>query len=64
MIDCSTEYNGGCQGGDTCLLLKWLQNYNISIATEADYPLTYKDDECRQIPVNSTTYIDQFQCNK
>lgn len=64
MLDCSM-YNRGCQGGDHCLLLQWLQNYNISVATEADYPLSLKHDDCqRNFSGDLTTYIDQFQCNK
>lgn len=37
MIDCS-ENNFGCVGGNSCSLLNWLQNDNISIVTLNEYP--------------------------
>lgn len=44
MIDCAGNYNFGCNGGDTCNLLEWLVDYNISIAFKDEYPIDSTTD--------------------
>ncbi|KAL1506001.1 hypothetical protein ABEB36_005439 [Hypothenemus hampei] len=63
MIDCS-DYNNGCFGGDTCLLLRWLKDFNVSIVSETDYPVKLIDQNCQK--TNKLSYkvqIDNYACD-
>ncbi|XP_066246128.1 cathepsin O-like [Euwallacea similis] len=61
MIDCSM-YNRGCEGGDTCSLLQWLKDYNITIANEIDYPLKLKDQECQKRDIKRGVQVKDYVC--
>ncbi|XP_014250363.1 cathepsin O-like [Cimex lectularius] len=46
MIDCARNGNMGCVGGDPCSLVEWLDENNIKVVSELDYPLLLKDNAC------------------
>ena len=46
-IDCARNGNMGCDGGDTCNLLQWIIDNNVSIKEEQDYPLVLKTEVCK-----------------
>ncbi|CAG7826251.1 unnamed protein product [Allacma fusca] len=54
VIDCATNGNMGCNGGDTCAALAWMKN--IKLVTEAEYPTTLQDGTCR-----NTKFTDGIQ---
>jgi len=45
VIDCATNGNMGCNGGDTCSAVQWMTGQKL--ATETQYPLTLQDGTCR-----------------
>ncbi|XP_018900974.1 cathepsin O isoform X2 [Bemisia tabaci] len=47
VVDCAGNGNAGCNGGDTCSLLKWLVMNHVPVKLEKDYPLVLKDEVCR-----------------
>lgn len=47
IIDCAGNGNLGCNGGDTCSLLDWLEYNNIAIEPEKAYPLNWKTNACK-----------------
>ena len=53
LIDCDTN-NKGCSGGSTIKAFSWLQ-INGGIMTEADYPFTGKNGNCKS---NRSKYVD------
>jgi len=62
VIDCATEHNNGCNGGDTCTAIQWMASHKL--ATEADYPLTLKDGICRvQSAPNGIQVNGNYSCD-
>lgn len=55
-IDCAKNGNTGCKGGDTCLLLQWLEESKAPLLTSDEYPLSDNDDQllCQMNKVQST----------
>lgn len=64
VIDCSMGYKEslwGCQGGNVCSALDWLQNNNIVLTSEKNYPLTDEDGKCDSSP-NSGIQLTKYIC--
>lgn len=58
VIDCSRGFKEslwGCEGGNICSAMDWLQNQNIKITTEKKYPLTDEDERCKDNPISGIT---------
>lgn len=64
LIDCAGYNNEGCEGGDACALLEWLQDYNISVHTNAQYPLHLQTESCKKTDNGFGIHIDQFACDR
>ncbi|XP_011684583.1 PREDICTED: cathepsin O-like [Wasmannia auropunctata] len=65
MIDCMPG-SYGCQGGDICSLLSWLQTSKTRIISETDYPLTWRTDTCRLPKISAKTSgvrVTDFTCD-
>lgn len=45
LIDCTTSLNSGCHGGYTDLTFRYV--YSMGLESEADYPYTALNDECK-----------------
>lgn len=63
MIDCAGNGNGGCVGGDTCLLLGWLNETGTGIVTEEEYPTDLREAKCRKIGLGKVA-IKDFKCRR
>lgn len=65
-IDCSRSPNYGCQGGNTCALLKWYVNNNITIASQYTYPLLSNnwEGECKIESAEVGPRIHKYTCEK
>jgi len=46
VIDCATNGNMGCNGGDTCGALSWMQDQKL-IPPASQYPLTLEEGKCK-----------------
>ncbi|XP_022253869.1 cathepsin O-like, partial [Limulus polyphemus] len=65
LIDCAKGSNQGCDGGDTCGALMWLNKYNVSVVTEAQYPLKNVAQPCKiKKPKKGIQITDEFSCDK
>lgn len=64
LIDCAGYDNNGCDGGDICTLLFWLDDNSVNIQTEAQYPLKWKSDVCRRNLSGKGVNIADFTCNE
>lgn len=63
IIDCAANDNKGCEGGDMCSLLQWLQDDKILVQTENSYPLHLRDETCKMKPGNdSGVQVTKFSC--
>ncbi|XP_076329313.1 cathepsin O-like isoform X2 [Tachypleus tridentatus] len=64
LIDCATGKNQGCDGGDTCAALIWLDKYNVSVVTEAQYPLKNVAQPCKlKNPKKGIQITSDFSCD-
>lgn len=65
VIDCATNGNMGCNGGDTCGALSWMVGTKLISASQ--YPLTLKDAACMLrssntgVQVNSNYTCDEYE---
>lgn len=64
VIDCAGYGNEGCNGGDMCTLLFWMQDNKIKIATEEEYPLKLENGQCKAKKNQSGFQVLKFVCNK
>jgi cathepsin O len=68
MIDCAKNYNMGCVGGDTCMLLEWLTSGHVGIESRSVYPDRGEHEEhvCKNVssPVDSLTFVESYSCEK
>ncbi|KAF5296991.1 hypothetical protein FQR65_LT10143 [Abscondita terminalis] len=62
-IDCARYSNEGCDGGDDCTFLEWLQDYNIKVYSEDVYPLHLKNEECKNTNDSFYVQINAFDCD-
>lgn len=64
MIDCAENSNFGCNGGDTCNLLEWLIDYNISIAFMDEYPNESSSTGCKtkNLDDKNSVQIKNYTC--
>ncbi|ODM97411.1 Cathepsin O [Orchesella cincta] len=64
VIDCATNGNMGCNGGDTCAAVDWMTGQRLALETE--YPLTLVDGTCKLraspsgIQVNANYTCDNY----
>jgi cathepsin O len=64
-IDCASEDNKGCDGGDTCAALVWMAENKVKLKTAKEYPLRDEAGECRVIdPMHGILIADNFTCDK
>lgn len=65
IIDCDI-YNDGCDGGNICNLLLWLQDYKIKIQYSSDYPTVFKGDsgDCKMNTTAPGVEIKEFSCDR
>lgn len=64
MIDCAKYNNDGCNGGDMCRLLSWLQDGQIPIRKSTEYPLTLQTNKCQLNSTAEGVKISNFICRK
>lgn len=64
LIDCAGYDNDGCNGGDMCTLLRWMHERNVSVVSEADYPLHLRNEECKLKANMTGVHIDKFGCDR
>lgn len=71
MIDCAENNNNGCLGGDTCNVLQWLVQKNVSIQTMKEYPTTQNDDGSSQCKMeqlkngaSQSVRVNKFTCER
>ncbi|XP_063992143.1 cathepsin O-like isoform X2 [Diachasmimorpha longicaudata] len=64
MIDCAGNGNFGCNGGDICSLLSWLEDNEVPILPESDYPVTGTSGTCLvDRSKTSTVRVGDFTCD-
>lgn len=67
MVDCARKNNFGCNGGNTCNLLDWLVDSNVTIVNKNLYPdsETGWTAECRKIDdIKSGVQVNNFICER
>lgn len=47
LIDCAGYTSNGCDGGDICGLLYWLEDNDVPIQRNDQYPLNWKSGSCK-----------------
>ncbi|KAF5294526.1 hypothetical protein FQA39_LY13380 [Lamprigera yunnana] len=62
-IDCAQYANQGCNGGDDCTFLQWLEDYKIKVYLEKAYPLHLKNEVCKTTNDSFYVQIDKFDCD-
>lgn len=63
VIDCATNGNLGCNGGDTCGALGWMEATKLVPAKQ--YPLTLEDAKCRLQSSNTGVQINSnYTCDR
>lgn len=62
IIDCAGYNNNGCDGGDICSLLYWLDDFNVTVQKNEEYPLTLKAGTCRNKKNVTGIQIKSFTC--
>lgn len=64
LIDCAGYDNNGCNGGDICTILYWLDDNSIEIERNDQYPLKWKSDVCQFNRTIHGVSIADFSCNR
>lgn len=65
IVDCATEGNYGCDGGDTCAALVWMADNNVKITTDQEYPMKDSAGFCKMSNFKSGIQImNNFTCDK
>ncbi|XP_037038649.1 cathepsin O-like [Bradysia coprophila] len=67
MVDCAENNNNGCQGGDTCNVLEWLVQKNISIQTMKEYPTNNNSGHCKMGEFTNgsqSVHVTKFTCER
>ncbi|XP_059484535.1 cathepsin O-like [Neocloeon triangulifer] len=65
-VDCATNGNIGCAGGDTCRFLEWMNLSKVSLLPESQYPFTGTTGSCKMklnAPAFGTRITSNFTCN-
>lgn len=65
-IDCSRDSNFGCHGGNTCTLLRWFLDNNITIANKNAYPNLSNgwEGDCKIESARSGPRVYNFTCEE
>ncbi|KAL5011593.1 hypothetical protein ScPMuIL_010144 [Solemya velum] len=61
VIDCANN-NYGCEGGDICTAVDWMEKSSVHILTEEQYPLTLKSGSCRIPSQNKGVQVSSYTC--
>lgn len=64
LIDCAGGGNEGCDGGDMCTLLGWMNSSKIGVVREKEYPLKLVNDKCRAKKNQTGVQVVNFSCQK
>lgn len=65
LIDCATEGNRGCEGGDTCAALVWMAEERVKIQTAKQYPTRGDAGDCRaKHNEHGVSILGNFTCDK
>jgi hypothetical protein len=63
VIDCATNGNMGCNGGDTCGAFSWMVGNKLVL--ESEYPLTLKTAACKLRATPSGVQINSnYTCDR
>ncbi|CAB3372719.1 Hypothetical predicted protein [Cloeon dipterum] len=65
-VDCATNGNIGCAGGDTCRFLEWMNASKVALVTENQYPFTGMTGKCKvtdNVNTVGTRITSNFTCN-
>lgn len=62
LIDCAGNNNEGCDGGDMCTLLKWMNDTKVVVEEEQDYPLHLRNEHCKLKKNAVGAQIDSYGC--
>lgn len=66
VIDCassSSSPNRGCDGGDTCAALSWMQKSGVKLVREEEYPMRDDSSHCRITP-SQGVQVANFTCEE
>ncbi|KAL1459990.1 hypothetical protein WDU94_011931 [Cyamophila willieti] len=65
VIDCAGNGNMGCNGGDFCALLDWIDVNKVVLEPESEYPLLLRDAVCKRKTGPSTkgVKIKSYTCD-
>uniref|UniRef100_T1J1Q3 Peptidase C1A papain C-terminal domain-containing protein n=1 Tax=Strigamia maritima TaxID=126957 RepID=T1J1Q3_STRMM len=64
VIDCARGENNGCEGGDTCTVLEWMDKTRFNLTSENDYPLTDVQATCKAVESATRLQLEKnFTCN-
>lgn len=64
LIDCARFNNNGCEGGDICTLLYWLDQNSIAIRTDSQYPLKWRSESCGVTKKMEGVKVSNFSCDE
>ncbi|XP_039748227.1 cathepsin O-like [Pararge aegeria] len=62
-IDCAGLGNGGCAGGDICLLLDWLLMTDTVVQADNEYPLRLTSGVCQKKTNATGVRVQKFTCD-
>jgi len=62
VIDCAYNGNYGCQGGDTCAALAWMNVTKVHIIPERDYPFTHATGVCKDKNPPKGIQVQSYTC--
>ncbi|XP_052744699.1 cathepsin O [Bicyclus anynana] len=62
-IDCAGLGNGGCAGGDICLLLDWLLLTDTAVQPDTEYPLRLMNGVCQKKSNATGVRVQKFTCD-
>lgn len=64
LIDCARYNNDGCDGGDSCNLLHWLKDFNVTVYDENEYPMHWQNEPCKTLNNSKGVQVDKFACQR
>lgn len=62
VVDCALNGNYGCQGGDTCSALMWMNSTKVHIVTEKEYPFVRVTQQCKMENPPHGVQVQSFTC--
>ena len=65
LVDCSTKDSKGCEGGDTCAALEWMDNNDIALQSALQYPNVGHAQSCKtKGGVSGVRIRSNYTCDK